>query len=306
MKKILLTLIGLMCFAGARAASGDLFVYPTAPDSMVMLQDRCDYIVSRFWDRCNFGSAFKYPDKLNAAFGDWVSIMPHASADTVSASIDRLMARFAKKGPETLQLATCAENWLYSDTSSMRAPDVFLPFAKAVVANKKIGKAEKARFAYQAQIIESSTVGRTVPAVPIVYRDGRKGTFDEVQGGSVLMFFNDPDCMDCNLARIRLSADPNTRELIDRGELIVASIYPGDVNDEGWQRAREAAAEEWVCIAMPDADAYFDLSSTPAFYFLNSDHKVLINELDIDYLLGAFRTANNVSKQRAQKKQNGK
>ena len=90
----------------AEAASGDLFIYPVAPDTMMALQPRCDYIVSRFWDRCNFGTAFTKPDKLNRAFGDWISIMPHATADTVHHAIDRLMARFVKKGPETLQLAT--------------------------------------------------------------------------------------------------------------------------------------------------------------------------------------------------------
>lgn len=281
----------------AEAASGDLFIYPVAPDTMMALQPRCDYIVSRFWDRCNFGTAFTKPDKLNRAFGDWISIMPHATADTVHHAIDRLMARFSKKGPETLQLATMAENWLYSDTAQIRSTELYLPFAKAAASNKKIKKADKARFEAHAKIIESSSVGSNVPDIPFVNADGSKGSLADISGkGSILLFFNDPDCMDCTMARIRLGADPNTRELIERGELVVLSIYPGEPDDENWQKAKDAAPKEWTVVAMPEAYDYFDLRSTPLFVFLNSRRKVLATELDADYLMGAFRAANQASK----------
>lgn len=306
MKKLLFSILAFISLSvasvpRAEAASGDLFVYPTPPDTMIALQPRCDFIVARFWDRCNFGTAFKYPEQLNTAFGDWVSIMPHASADTVHTSIDRLLARFTKKGPETLAMATMAENWLYSDTAQMRSAEAYLPFAKAAASNKKISKAYRARFESHVRIIESSSVGATVPDIPYTDRDGSKGSLDRIQGGSILLFFNDPDCMDCNLARIRLSADPNTRELIERGELKIVSIYPSDPEGEAWEKAKANADANWECVAMPDAYDYFDLSSTPQFYFLNSRHKVLVAELDIDYLLGAFRRANTLSKNNAAK-----
>lgn len=296
---ILVFAVAISACTGVQAASGDLFIYPTAPDTMQRLQPRCDYIVTRFWDRCNFGTAFRAPQRLNAAFGDWVEIMPHATADTVYAAVDRLIKRFEKKGPEILALAEMAENWLYSDTARIISPEVYLPFAKAAATHKKIDKASRARYAAQVKVIESSSVGANVPAVPVIYADGTKGTFDQVQGGSILMFFNDPDCMDCTLARIRLSADPNTRELIERGELTVASIYAGDTEDEGWEKARADADPAWRVMAMPTADEYFDLSATPAFYFLNSRHKVLASQMDIDYLLNAFRIANTAAKSRA-------
>jgi len=106
---ILLLFISIIGAGEASAKSGELFIYPTPPDTMQALQPRCDYIVTRFWERCNFGTAFdKYPAQLNATFGDWVAIMPHASADSVHVAIERLLARFAKKGPETLALATMA------------------------------------------------------------------------------------------------------------------------------------------------------------------------------------------------------
>lgn len=286
----------------ASGASGDLFPYPIPPDTMQALQPRCDYIVTRFWDRCNFETAFTHPEKLNRVMGDWISIMPHASADTVRSSISRLLKRFEKKGPETLALARMAENWAYSDTAEFTSDEIFLPFAKAVIANKKIGKADKARFENQVRIIESSSVGANVPPIDLVKSDGTKTKLTDITGGSILLFFNDPDCFDCTIARIKLSADPDTKQLIERGELTVVSIYPGDTDDENWAKAKEASDSMWVTVAMPEAYDYFDLSSTPLFIFLNSHHKVLATGLTIDYLQGAFRTANQATLRRNERK----
>ena len=300
MKKIVFAILtflaAITCGQGtAYGASGELFVYPVAPDSMTHLQTRCDYIISRFWDRCNFDHALREPEKFNRAFGDWISIMPHASADTVHASIDRLLARFVKKAPVVLELASMAENWLYCDTASMRSDEIYLPFARAAATNKKLSKAERARFEAHVKILESSYLGSNVPAIPVIYPDGSKGTLADINGGSILIFINDPDCMDCSLARVRLSADYNTNELIKRGELTIVSIYPGDTDDDNWAKAVSAAPANWVTVAMPAADEYFDLRTTPVFIFLNSAHKVLANNLDTDYLLGAFRVANQNS-----------
>ncbi len=287
----------------ATAASGNLFPYPVPPDTMMALQPRCDFIVGRFWERCNFGSAFRNPDALNAAFGDWVSIMPHASADTVHAAVNRLLERFAKKGPETLALATMAENWMYSDTAPAFSEEVYLPFARAAAANKKIGKAEKARFALHKGIIESSGVGATVPDMAFTRPDGSRGNLGEIHGSSILLFINDPDCSDCNLARVRLSADYNTRELISRGELTIVSIYPDEPSDT-WKAEAAEYPSEWVVCAIPDADLHFDLRNSPEFLFLNSRHKVLIKGIGIDYLLGAFRVANTATQERLRQEAN--
>lgn len=268
-----------------------LFPYPTPPDTMVALQPRCDFIVSRFWDRCNFGTAFRNPQRLHRAMGDWFYIMQHASADTVFSSIDKLLARFAKKGNETLALAGIAEEWLYSDTAEIRSDEVYRPFAAAAASHRKINNADKARFQAQLQIIDNSRIGANVRDFEFVRPDGTTGRLSEITGASVLLFFNDPDCSDCNMARVRLAADYNANELIRRGELAIVCIYPGEADDQ-WKSTAAHYPANWAVGAMEDADMWFDLRTSPSFYFLNSRHKMLAKDLDLDYLLGAFRVAN--------------
>ncbi len=291
---ILILIASFGCFRPLQASAGELFPYPTPPDTMIALQPRCDYIVSRFWDRCNFGTAFRNHDKLNNTFGDWIAIMPHASADTVHASIDKLLGRFAKKGDETLQLATMAENLLYSDTASIFSEEMYLPFARAAANHKKISNADKARFRLHTKIIESSGLGAYIPDIEYIRPDGSHGRLSETIGKSILIFINDPDCSDCNMARVRLSADYNANELIRRGELVIVSLYPDEVTDE-WKETASSYPDNWINGAVEDADTYFDLRAMPVFLFLNSRHKVLAKNMDLDYLLTAFRIANTQS-----------
>lgn len=278
------------------AASGELFDYPTPPDSMTALQPRCDYITNRFWDRCNFDIAMLNSDKFNSAFGDWISIMQYASADSAHASIDRLIARFENKGPETLALATMAENWLYSDTSQIFSEEVYLPFARAAANSKKLSRAEKARFKLHQQQIETSGINRVLPNLEFKRPDGSTGNLGEITGGSVLIFINDPDCSDCSIARVRLAADYNANELIRRGELSVVSLLPDEATDE-WRAQAATYPQTWTVGAMPDADTYFDLRESPTFIFLNSRHRVLAKGMDLDYLLNAFRITNSAQAQ---------
>ncbi len=304
MKNIIYSIIFLATLAiGAQktsAATGDLFPYPVPPDSMQMFQNRCDYIVSRFWDRCNFERAMNEPEKFNTVFGDWISIIPHASADTTHVAVDKLLKRFEKKGDITLKLANMAENWLFSDTAQYNSPEVYLPFAKAAAKHKKISKVDRARYESHVRILESSSVGSIVPPIAITKSDGSSATLDAITGNSIFLFFNGPDCMDCSMARVRFNADPSTQELVKNGELTIVSIYPGDTDDESWPKAIENTPEGWQCVAMPDAYDYFDIRTLPTFYFLNKDHKVLLTGINENYFLNSFRGAIQLKKTQAE------
>ncbi len=306
MKRIIFSIISILLLSGLSSAAQStdrLVTYPMPPDSVMELQPRCDFIISRYWQRCKFDYAMLHRDKFNEAFGEWVTIMPHASADTVHAAIDKLIGLFEKKGPETLALAEMARNWLYSDTARFRSYEIYMPFAKAASMHKKIKKEEKALYAADDKRMSASSVGAVVPGVETFLPDGSKSNLDMIKGGSVLLFFNEPDNIDCSIARIKLSSDRNVRELVDRGELTVVCIHPS-APDDNWKAAAESLPEKWHKVAMPETEDYFDIRYMPQFIYLNGEHKVLASNLDLSYLLSAFATANDVYKNRAKNKGN--
>lgn len=283
-RTLLAILITVASAALSRAADGDLFPYPQPPAGLERLDERCDFIITNFWRQCDFKAALSKNDKLRSTFADWISFMPFASADTVHAAIDRLLASNAKNGPVILALGNMARDYTYSDTAELRSTEIFLPFARAVVANKKISAADKAPFAAMIRRIENVRPGKPVQHLEFVTPEGNKTTLDNFRTQMVVLFFVHPDCSDCSFARVRLSADYNISTLIDRGLLTFIEV---DVESpsEQWLQKTVGYPSGWVVGAMPDADDWFELNSSPDIMILDGRHRVLATGLSVDDLM---------------------
>lgn len=287
---IAVCLFGSMICHG-QTAPATLFPYPTPPDELTTLQERTTYLVNHFWDRCNMQSAILQRDEFKKAFFDYISFMPYADANAVYESIDRLINAYAKSPEHQLTLAQLAEEAVYNGEADFMSDEIFLPFAKAVVGNKKISKTSKARIAHEAKVVEQTQVGKVAPELGYTLRDGSNGKLSDTRGAHVLLFVNDPDCDDCRMTRIRLSADHNINQLLDDGLLRIVSIYPGDYSAE-WVQEVGNYNPRWIVAASPDIDEEYDLRTTPAMYYLNPQGEILSKTLDPDNLLEAFRVVN--------------
>jgi hypothetical protein len=295
MKRIAIAIIYILSLIGIQqvsAADGDLFEYPKVPDELTKLDERCDFLVEHFWERCDFKSALSRKDKLDNCFGDWISFMPYAHSATVFPAIDKLLETVKKSSDQSLMIVQLAEKYLYSEGADFVSDELYLPFAKFGAENKKIPSADRVHYQAQARIISSSAKGAVVPDLQMVTLSGEKVTLRQsIKSTNVVLFFNDPDCLDCKLARVRLAADYNLNKLIDENSVQLISIYPGDPDDQ-WRTDAAAYPENWTVVAVPDADLYFDLSSTPKLYCLNSNCKVTIKDVPLDNLLQGFQTLN--------------
>lgn len=276
-------------------ADTTLFQYPTAPESLPTMEEKCNYVIEHFWDRCNISQAFSTRSKLQQAFNDYVNIIPYASADKVHESVLKLLDRVKKNPQQLLGFAEMAESALYGDTALIVCDEVYYPFAQAVADNKKVKAADKARFAAQAKILSGSQVGMTAPDFTFVKPDGTKCQFNDIPAGYVILFFYEPDCTDCMMARVRLSADYSINEFIKKKQLNVVCIYPGDANDPQWVDLTKRMPDNWIVGASGDVDKIYDMRHEPVIYYLNSRHKILSKTMNYDQLINAFRQINSRS-----------
>lgn len=276
----------------AGVAQNTLFPYPSAPDTMSTTMQRFDYAVEHFWDRCNFQQGFSQKARLQQAFNDYIKFMPHASAPVAHASVDRLIEKISKQPAQLLAMAEMAEGAMYSDTASVLIDELYLPFAQAVVNHKKIKPAEKARYAAQVKILSGAQVGMKAPDFTLTHPDGTKEQFNDITGSHIILFFNNPDCTDCIMARARLSADYNIGQFIKRGQVKIVSVYPGDPTDEDWIKGASRLPKEWTVGACEDVDQIYDMRRTPAIYYLKPDHTILSKTITVDQLINRFREIN--------------
>lgn len=291
--KIFLAIAAMGACAQSVVAQGSdgrhtYFPYPVVPESLQGITERSDYLMDHFWDFCNFKSAFSAKAKMQSAFNDYAAIMPFATSEKMNASVENLLKQVSKKPENLLAMAQWAEGMFYADSARMRCDECYLPFAKAAAGNKKISKAERARFEYHAKTLGGSQVGMTAPDFTYTTPEGKTGRLSDIlQGAYVLIFINDPGCDDCELARVRLGADISLDYLIDSGRMKVISIYPGDFNPE-WVEQTRTYSPKWIVGACPDIDEIYDMRSTPTIYYLNGSHQILSKNFDVDRLLHAF------------------
>lgn len=286
MKQLLTAIIiALTAAAGMRAqeAPATYFPYPQPPDTMEMIQNRVNYFIEHFWDRCEVKKAFSSRAKMQEAFADYVQILGSADDSIAAASIDRFMHSLDKQPKDQAFIVEEAEKQLYGDSAQYWSDDLYIKFAKPFIANKKGDKNAKLRPAMLVRILESTAIGQRPPELKYVTREGEEGSTAGDVGQMVIYFFNDPDCSDCAMARVRLDADIRASQLVASGALKVVSIYPGEATDE-WREGVAGYPAAWRVVAAADADEVYDLRSTPVFYVVHRG-KILGKNLNINQVL---------------------
>lgn len=268
-----------------------LFPYPEPPEEMNTLEERTTFLVERFWERCNVTTAIRNREAFKSAFNDYVSFMPYANAEAVHKSVDGLIARFKKEPERLLTLAEIAEETLYGPDAEIVSDEIYLPFAQAAANNKKIPADRRKYFARHAQILSQSQVGMIAPDIEFTRADGTKGRLSDLKGKHTLIFFDSPDCFDCFMARVSLSADTSVNDLLDKGAINVICLYPGKYTAE-WAASTSTINPRWIVAASEAVDANFDMRNPPVMYYLNPSNKILSKTLLVDNLIEAFRSVN--------------
>lgn len=286
MKKLLLLAITIIAITGPSKVLADndkFFELPIIPDTM-SFYNRTSYLVTHYWDFCDLKKAFSSRQRMANAFKDYLDLMPYVSDSVSTASVNKFI-KGVEKSPENLLFITrTAEEYMHSDTAAIVGDQLYLNFVKAVVANKKIDPLDKLRYEHQLRIIPNSMRGSVVPGFDYIDRSGAKRNFDADTAMVVLLYYYDTDCMDCSLARVRLDADPSVNKLIDAGRLKIVALTT-QAADGPWNEAVAEYPSGWTVGSMPTLDEIIEVTSSPMFYLLDSNHRVLGPKLSIDQVL---------------------
>ena len=111
--------------------------------------------------------------------------------------------------------------------------------------------------------------------------DGSKKKLSEIKGKMVFLFFNDADCGDCSIARLRLSTDVTLNRLIDAGEVVVVCVYMGKYSDE-WAEKAKTDSDKWIIGANDDVIEKYDLRIQPSIYILDQNKIILDKNINVE------------------------
>lgn len=270
---------------GQYEAPKTLFPYPQAPDTISSFQERANYVVIRFWDRFDVSKPIQDEVAFDKAFQDYLNFFPHAHKTVVVSSIKGLMNRAQSNKGNFMLIGRVAEKNLYSPQAVFASDEAYLPFAEAVVKNASLKKEIRELYRKQIEKINQNMVGALCPELNVTGLDGKKGKLSELFGNELtILFFNDGECPDCSLDRIRLSTNVMINNLISEGKVKVVCISPKKYSKE-WAEDAKTWADNWTIVASDDVANTFDLRISPCIYIINREKKIDEKNVTVNMLL---------------------
>lgn len=289
MKKTILAFLTLVISISASAqvngaVSQQFFQLPIIPDSIISFQNRCDFMVTHYWDFCDLKKAFSSRDKMADAFKMYISFMPYASADVVFKSVDKFLGGISKKPDDMLFIARLAENNIYADTAEFQSEQLYTHFIDGILKSKKLDKNSREYYEKQASVLHNSQEGMMAPSFDITDSQGAKTKFvtDTAQFATLLMFMM-PGDSDAELAKTRLNANIKTSQLIKSGML---KIYCIATKNNG---ERFTSPEGWTSGFAPGIEEIYDVRKSPMFYIINSEGKILKKGNELEPVLNVMQ-----------------
>ena len=256
-----------------------LFEYPVAPEEIISLQDKSEWLMEHFWDSFDFKRKEAVDQNaLNDAFNVYSHPMRWASRDAVLKSTDRIIASLVKNPVLLLQFTKAAEENLYGPRAETYIDEVYLRYLDALVGSKKITPARKARYIRQNKILKNSLVG-TIP--PTFVFDTPNGVKERFRPGLLTVIeFGDPDCTDCRHAKLKMDTDLKFSSAVEKGLVNVLFIIPDP--EDNWQDSLAEYPKLWHTGASDEVSDLYDLRSTPYFYVIGTDGKIIDKTESVD------------------------
>lgn len=265
----------------APAAEGRELPLPAVPAELTRPADRADFVAARFWQGLDFASARAADTTfMEQNFVNFLSVLPHASSDSVrAAAVAALLAR-ASTAPAALSLiGWLAEVYLNSTDSPMYSEGAYIDFLRTMAVSEAVEPAMRERYAAQLADMAVNRPGDRAADFPYEAADGSSATLLQLAAAhdSTLMVLYDPDCRDCHVLIDSLSRDADMRRAVASGAMAVVAMYP--YGDTDLWRATVAELPQWWTAARAlrpiDDDGTYYIPRTPRTYLLDRSGRIV-------------------------------
>lgn len=257
-----------------------LFEYPTAPEELLSLQDKSDYLVTHFWDQLD--TKVNQPVNqiaLNDAFKVYLTPMRFANQKNGMASIDKLISRINSNPTLLVQFVNAAGENLYGPRAEIWSDDIYLKFLDAAIKNKKISKNRKQRFQERADLLRSTNIGQEAPRFSFVNNEGDAESYFPMSTPT-LIIFADPDDIDWRLYRLKMESNTTLNQAIDKGKLNI--IFIDTANNEDWVNSVSNYSRKWKIGKSDDISRIYDIRLTPSAYVIDSEGKIALKNRTVE------------------------
>lgn len=289
MKYVLSLLCGLLLGVGVKGQ--EKFRLPEVPMVLTDPTARADFLALHYWQYFRFEDTcmMKKPELTEQALANFIEVLSYAPQR--DKAVKRMLASAEKGSKEMLEyFLSLYEKYLYDPNSPMRNSELYIPVLEYIQASEALAPDEKARPALLLRLARKNRTGMKAEDFVYTLADGRKGRLSEVKAEFVILFFNAPDCEECQRVHDGLASVAQFYEWIAEGRLAILSVYP-DADLVMWRAAWYP--KEWISgydegQAITKGEVY-DLVASPTLYLLDKDKNVLLKDSTLEQILDYFQ-----------------
>lgn len=257
-----------------------LFEYPVAPDELVSINERSNWVIEHFWEPLDIKSSKVHDQSaFNHAFSVYADAMRWADRDIVMNSIDVMLKKLQKNPVLLLQMTKAAEENLYGPRAMMFIDEVYVKYLEALTKNKKVNELHRERYGRQLKSLSGSMAGAKAPLFKFEKPDGSTGTYFPMSTFTIIEF-GDPECSDCRIAKLKMEVNARLSEAVGKGKVNILFIMP-DAPDT-WKENVASYPSTWTVGNAPDVDETYDIRLTPTFYTIDTDGRIKSKNITVE------------------------
>lgn len=261
------------------------FTTPAIPQELTTKDQQVGFLVEHYWDNFNFSdTTYILQEVTEQAFVNYIDLFPYAPNQVVENSVATMLDQ-AFAGNETMfdYFADLYDKYFYDHQSPYRSEKYHILVLEAIKNSQKIDDTRKIRPSTQLEWAMKNRTGEMATDFVFTQKDGTRTKLSEINSPYTILFFNDPDCRDCEHAKLVFSH-------LNNPQIKVVAIYPYD-DVELWRAA--SYPKDWINghASSVNEDELYDLPFFPTIYLLDSNKKVIFKEITAEQIMGYLRQA---------------
>lgn len=267
-----------------------VFSLPDIPLTIVGAEAKHNYLLSHYWDHFDFSDTLliSKPEITEQIFVDFIHLAQQSKQACVG--INAMLDASRKNDLFFVHMCDLLETYLYDPNSPMRNEELYIPVLKYIINSEGVDDSDKIRPIYQLNMLMKNRRGDIAMDFAYTLKNGKTGQMSKLKSEFTILFFNDPECLDCQRVKTYIEDSKVFTQAILDGKntttgarLIVLGIYPGS-DVAGWQ------ATNYPVFMLNSYDAsqtimneeLYDLKAFPTLYLLDTDKRVLLKDVSVE------------------------
>ena len=268
----------------AEQQPGTLFAYPLAPDTCSTLEERCNFIITHFWDGFDISKPITDDAAFERTFRDFVDFFRYSHRNVVMSTVRDFINKAQSNASNLQKVGRVAESALYGTEAKYWSDEVYVAFAKALAGSKQLPRDVRDHYASQLARINSVQVGAMLD-FEFVGLDGLKQHLSDLNAKTFILLFLD-DSTDSMIGRLRLSTDVALNALLNEGEATLVCLCVNKYTAD-WASAAAGYADNWIIGCGENLAKDLDLRAFPVCYMLDDQRTILNKTLSVEALMTA-------------------